>query len=302
MKLFQNCFSAILLLCILSCTPAIACFQDDSLNTSKNINRTFFNLEKTQKIMMATLAKPTPFYNKDSLLKHFRLFFSNPEQISYPDYIKGMSAQLKKKIIILEYDAIKNIFQLEQLADLHSRFSLVNSASCLVNKTEGNFVRIKDIDGRDIMTLPLENNTKYTSIDKFKQGFIRIKQEKNGYGFLNICGEEIVKCQYTHAENFNSGKALVKKDSWFFIDFEGRLSEPLRDVADAISLTKGISIVRFNNGKYAFIDNNFAKTQVPISDIFDSIIPINTQNFKVQSGSESKIINLEQTETYANIH
>ncbi|MEA5458329.1 WG repeat-containing protein [Arcicella sp. LKC2W] len=252
--------------------------------------------------MMATLAKPTPFYNKDSLLKHFRHFFANPEQISYPDYIKGMSVQLKKKINILEYDAIKNIFQLEQLADLHSRFSLVNSANCLVNKTEGDFVRIKDIDGRDMMTQSLENNTKYSSMDKFKQGFIRVKQEKNGYGFLNICGEEIVKCQYTHAENFNNGKALVKKESWFFIDFEGKQSESLRDVADAISLTKGISLVRFNNGKYALIDNNFAKTQTPISDIFDSIIPLNTQNFKVQSGSESKIINLEGMETYANIH
>jgi hypothetical protein len=301
MKLFSNCYSAILLLYVLSCFPAMASFQKDSLSNSKN-NRTFFNLEKTQKIMMATLAQSTPFYNKDSLLKHFRLFFANPEQVNYPDYIKGMSTQLKKKINILEYDAIKNVFQLEQLTDLHSRFSLVNSANCLINQPEGNFVRVKDIDGRDIMTQPLENKEKYSFIDKFKQGFVRVKQEKNGYGFLNICGDEIVKCQYTHAESFNNGKALVKKDSWFFIDFEGTQSAPLNNVSDAIALTKGISLVRFNTGKYALIDNQFAKTQTPISDIFDSIIPLNAQNFKVQSGSESKIINLEGTESLSSVH
>ncbi|MCU0467734.1 MAG: WG repeat-containing protein [Arcicella sp.] len=299
MKFFIRCSWAILFSFILS-IPTFANPKDSS-SVSKTQVRTFFNLEKTQKIMMATLAKPTPFYNRDSLLKHFRQFFANPELVSYSEYVKGMSAQLKKKIIILEYDAIKNVFQLDQLADLHNRFSLVNSATCLVDKTEGRFIRTKDMDGRDIMTQPLENIEKYTTVDKYKQGFARVKLDKSGYGFLNICGDEVIKCQYTHAENFNNGRALVKNNYWFFVDINGKQSEALKDVADAIALTKGISLVRFHNGKYALIDNQFDKTQTPISDIFDSIVPLNAQNFSVKSGNETKVINLEGIENQSNV-
>ncbi len=246
--------------------------------------------------MMATLSKATPFYNRDSLLKHFRQFFTNPELVNYQDYVTGMSAQLKKKINILEYDAIRNVFQLEQLNDLRGRFSLVNSATCLVGKKEGTFIRVKDADGRDIMTRPLENAEKYASVETYKQGFAKIKQDKQGYGFLNICGEEIVKCQYTHAENFNDGRALVKKNHWLFVDISGKESEELKEVTDAIALTKGISLVRFKNGKYALIDNQFDKTQTPVSDIYDSIEPIDFENFRVKIGTDTKVINIEGTE------
>ena len=276
-------------------------FQDfaagkDSLSVSKGHVRKFFNLEKTQKIMMATLAKPTPFYSKDSLLKHFKQFFSNPDLINYQQYVEGMSAQLKKKITILEYDDIRNVFQLEQLTDLRGRFSLVNSASCLVDKCEGSFIRVKDSEGRDIMTQPLENAEKYTTADRYKQGFSRVKKEKLGFGFVNICGQEIVQCQYSHAENFNDGKALVKKNNWLFIDITGKESEELKEVTDALALTKGISLVRFKNGKYALIDNQFDKTQIPVSDIYDSIEPLNFENFRVMIGNETKVINIEGTE------
>ena len=83
--------------------------EKDSLSVSKGNVRKFFNVEKTQKIMMATLANPTPFYNRDSLLAHFKQFFANPELITYQEYVHGMATQLKKKINILEYDGIRNI-------------------------------------------------------------------------------------------------------------------------------------------------------------------------------------------------
>ena len=104
--------------------------EKDSLSVSKGHVRKFFNVEKTQKIMMATLAKPTPFYNRDSLLKHFKQFFANPDLTNYQNYVEGMSAQLKKKITILEYDDIRNVFQLEQLNDLRGRYSQIGRASC----------------------------------------------------------------------------------------------------------------------------------------------------------------------------
>ncbi len=278
-------------------STSIFAFEKDSLSISKSHVRKFFDIEKTQKIMMATLAKPTPFYNRDSLLKHFKQFFAKPYLISYQDYVEGMSAQLKKKINILEYDDIRNVFQLEQLTDLRGRYSLVNSATCLVNKKDGHFIRIKDYDGRDIMTELLENVGKYETVDNYNQGFARIKQGEVGYGFLNICGEETVKCQYAKAENFNDGKALVKKNNnWLFVDTKGQETDILKNVVDAIALAKGISLVRFKNGKYALIDNQFDKSQNPISDIYDGIEPLNLERFRVRMGNQTKIINLEGTE------
>ena len=294
MKLFTSVLAAVCLLFAFNTTSFAS--SKDSSSVSKSQVRKFFNVDKTQKIMMATLAKPTPFYNRDSLLSHFKQFFANPELISYQEYVSGMSAQLKKKINILEYDAIRNVFQLEQLNDLRGRFSLVNSASCLVDKCEGSFIRVKDSEGRDIMTQPLENAEKYTTADRYKQGFSRVKKEKLGFGFVNICGQEIVQCQYSHAENFNDGKALVKKNNWLFIDITGKESEELKEVTDALALTKGISLVRFKNGKYALIDNQFDKTQIPVSDIYDSIEPLNFENFRVMIGNETKVINIEGTE------
>ena len=282
------------LLLFVSDSPVFA-FEKDSLSISKKQVRKFFNVERTQKIMMATLSKATPFYNRDSLLNHFKHFFANPELVNYQEYVSGMSAQLKKKINILEYDAIKNIFQLEQLTDLHGRFSLVNSAACLINKKEEVFIRVKDTDGRDIMAQPLENAEKYVNVQTFKQGFSRVKQDKSGYGFVNICGEEIIKCKYFYAENFNNGRALVKKNYWLFVDFSGKESQELKDVTDALALTKGISLVRFKNGKYALIDNQFDKTQTPISDIYDAIEPLEFENFRVKTGHETKVINIEGT-------
>jgi WG containing repeat len=294
MKLYLIRFTLAILLFV--CYSPVFATETDSSSVSKNQVRKFFNVEKTQKIMMATLAKATPFYNRDSLLKHFRLFFTNPELVNYQDYVSGMSSQLKKKINILEYDAIRNVFQLEQLNDLRGRYSLVNSATCLVDKKEGTFIRVKDADGRDIMTHPLENAEKYASVETYKQGFTKIKQDKLGYGFLNICGEEIVKCQYSKADNFNDGRALVKKNHWLFVDIAGKESEELKEVTDALALTKGISLVRFKNGKYALIDNQFDKTQTPVSDIYDSIEPLNFENFRVKIGTDTKVINIEGTE------
>ena len=294
MKLFTSRLAVVFLLFAFNVTSFAS--GKDSLSVSKSQVRKFFNVDKTQKIMMATLAKPTPFYNRDSLLNHFKQFFANPELINYQEYVNGMSAQLRKKINILEYDAIRNVFQLEQLNDLRGRFSLVNSAGCLVDKCEGAFVRVKDSEGRDIMTQPLENIEKYANVETYKQGFSRVKKEKMGFGFVNICGEEIVHCQYLQAEHFNDGKALVKKTHWLFIDISGKESDELKDVTDALALTKGISLVRFKNGKYALIDNQFDKTQIPISDIYDSIEPLNFENFRVKIGNETKVINIEGTE------
>lgn len=290
-------FQLILAIFLLTTSFSIFASKKDSSSVSQRSMRKFFNVERTQKIMMATLAKPTAFYNKDSLLNHFKQFFANPDIANYQNYVEIMSSQLKKKINILENDDIKNNFQLEQLSDLRGRYSLVNSAICLVNREDGHFTRTKDADGIDIMTEPLENTEKYESVDIFNQGFARVKQEKMGYGFLNICGQEVVKCQYSEAQNFNGTKALVKKNNgWLFVDIKGQETATFKNVVDALALAKGISLVRFKSGKYALIDNQFDKYEIPISDIYDSVEPLKYDRFKVKIGMEEKIINLETIE------
>jgi hypothetical protein len=288
----------LMLLLLLSCSHLTSfCFcGDDSLSTSKVGIRKTFNIEKTRKIMMATLAKSTPFYNKDSVVNYFKKFFANANVVNYNDYVEGITRQLRKKINILEYDDIRNTFQLDQLTDLRARYSLVNSATCFVDKNDGTYIRTKDMTGQYIMTQPLENIEKYAVVDNFNQGFARVKKTKIGYGFINICGDEMVKCQYNQAQNFNDGFALVKKDKWFFVNTQGQQSEELVGVTDAIALTKGISLVRFNDGKYALIDNLFAKTHLPISAIYDSIEPLSREAFKVKLGTETRKISIDGLE------
>jgi WG containing repeat len=270
----------------------------DSVGTVSNSVKTrkVFTAEQARKVMMMTLAKTTPFYNKDSLLKHFQQFLSTANVLDYKDYVGGMEGQLKKKINILEYDNIRNVFQLEQLNDLRGRFSLLQSATCLTEKKEGNFVRIKDAEGRDMMVTPVQVAGMYSEVQKYKQGFAKV-QKGQLYGFLNLCGEEVISCQYTHAEGFNDGKALVKQnDKWKFIDITGKESVIFKNIVDAISLAKGISLVRYKDGKYALIDNHFDKTQTPISDIYDLIEPLPNEDFRVKNGEKTYVIHLDGTQ------
>ncbi len=287
-----------LLVLLLLTGKTFASSPKDSVGTVSNSVKTrkVFTSEQAQKVMMMTLAKTTPFYNKDSLLKHFQQFLSTANVLDYKDYVGGMEGQLKKKINILEYDNIRNVFQLEQLNDLKGRYSLLQSATCLSGKKEGSFVRIKDTEGRDMMVAPVQVAGMYSEVQKYKQGFAKV-QKGQLYGFLNLCGEEVITCQYAHAEGFNDGKALVKQnDKWKFIDITGKESAVFKNIVDAISLAKGISLVRYKDGKYALIDNQFDKTQTPISDIYDLIEPLPNEDFRVKNGDKTIVIHLDGTQ------
>jgi hypothetical protein len=287
-----------LLVLLLLTGKTFAFIPKDSVGVVSNSVKTkkIFTAEQARKVLMMTLAKPTPFYNKDSLLKHFQQFLSTSNVLDYKDYVGGMAGQLKKKINILEYDNIRNVFQLEQLNDLRGRYSLLQSATCLSERRDGSFVRIKDAEGRDMMVAPVQVAGTYSEIQKYKQGFVKV-QKGQLYGFLNLCGEEAVACQYTQAEDFNDGKALVKQnDKWKFIDITGKESVVFKDIVDAIPLAKGISLVRYKDGKYALIDNHFDKTQTPISDIYDFIEPLPNEDFRVKNGDKTIVIHLDGTQ------
>lgn len=163
-----------------------------------------------------------------------------------------------------------------------------NAVTCFNNKSGVGLTQSKDLDGRDILAFPLEklrSNVRYGHIENYKQGFARVKKD-GVWGFLNLCGDEIIACQFEKAENFNEGKALVKRVEWLFIDNIGIESEELQNIVEAKTLTKGLSLVKFKNNQMGLIDNNFDKTNKPVSGLYDEIIVLNSTTLAVKINSK----------------
>jgi len=182
-----------------------------------------------------------------------------------------------------QLEAIIKANQVPKIA-LNDPTKNANAVSCFNNKPGFELTQSKDFDGRDILAFPLEKlrtNVRYGYIENYKQGFARTKKD-GVWGFLNLCGDEIIPCQFEKAENFNEGKALVKRVGWLFIDNIGVESEELQDVVDAKALTKGLSLVKFKNNQMGLIDNNFDKTNKPVSRLYDEIIVLNSNTLAVK--------------------
>jgi WG containing repeat len=159
-----------------------------------------------------------------------------------------------------------------------------NAVTCFNNKSGIGLAQSKDLDGRDILAFPLErlrNNVRYGFVDNYKQGFARIKKD-GVWGFINLCGEEVVASQFEKAENYNEGKALVRRVGWLFIDNIGIESEELQNIVNAKALSKGLSLVKFKNNQMALIDNNYDKTNKPVSALYDEIIVLNETTLGVK--------------------
>ncbi|NJN35091.1 MAG: WG repeat-containing protein [Saprospiraceae bacterium] len=167
-------------------------------------------------------------------------------------------------------------------------------SDCQTDRKEATFVRQKDLAGQDIEAFDLttlRSNARYGLVEAYKEGFARIKDQV--FGFLNACGDEIVPCQYQDAEPFNQGRALVKKVNWYFVDAKGEESNALKNVIQAKALIKGISIVYFQNGQCALVDNKFDESNAPISALYDEITAFCRQEvFKVKRNGKFGLINL----------
>ena len=163
-----------------------------------------------------------------------------------------------------------------------------NTVTCFNNKSGVELAQSKDLDGRDILAFPLEKlrqNVRYGFVENYKQGFARIKKD-GVFGFINLCGDETVPCQFEKAENFNEGKALVKRVGWLFVDNIGVESEELQNIIDAKTLTKGLSLVKFRNNQMCLIDNNYDKTNKPVSKLYDEIIVLSDNTLAVKINSK----------------
>ncbi len=218
------------------------------------------------------------------------------DKSNFKNYVAKMEQVLQRRMKGLETDNIKDSEQLAEKSDLIRAFNILKSATCLTERRDGNFVRQKDFDSQEIIAFPLDElrtNARYGLVEAYREGLARIKKDQV-FGFLNYCGDEVIPCQYETAEAFNNGRALVKKVDWYFIDSKGQESEMLLNVTDAKAMSYGISLARFKDGKYAFIDNRYDVTKAPISALYDEIVPVFSKNiFRVREGNKYGLITLQ---------
>ena len=224
----------------------------------------------------------------------------------FEQYLIGMEQILQKKIQSAESSEYPSIAAKTERQSLLNRLqSIMRSATCLVNKNEGIFIKTMDLDGNDIIAFRLDSlrsNARYSLVENYREGLARIRKDQV-YGFLNYCGEEVVPAQYENAEGFNSGKALVKKVNWYFINAGGEESDALENIADARAVKSGISMVKLTNGKITFIKNDYDKTKQYIAAQYDNIEPFYKKEiFKVQNLKKSGLIALDGTVKLAAIY
>nr|MCU0471542.1 WG repeat-containing protein [Arcicella sp.] len=169
-----------------------------------------------------------------------------------------------------------------------------NTVTCFNNKSGIGLLASKDLDGRDILAFPLDrlrNNVRYGFVENYKQGLARIKKD-GVWGYINLCGDEVIACQYEKAETFNGGKALVKRQEWHFIDNLGTESDALANVVEAKALAKGLTLVKLKSNQMALIDNNYDKTTKPVSQLYDEIIVLNDNTLGVKINAKWGIFKL----------
>ena len=169
-----------------------------------------------------------------------------------------------------------------------------NAIPCLNNKSGMGLVQSKDFEGREILAFPLDklrNNVRYGFVENYKQGFSRIKKD-GVWGYLNLCGEEAIACQYEKSEPYNDGKALVKRQNWLFVNTTGNESDEFQNIIDAKALSKGLSLVKFKTNQMALIDNNYDKTLKPVSALYDEIIVLNDNTLAVKVNTKWGVFKL----------
>lgn len=213
----------------------------------------------------------------------------------FPNYLSQIENAYKRELEIVNKITIDNISKLEQASQLNKTYSVSQSGQCFAEKDKGSFISTQDDEGRAITGFALESlkgNPRYGLIDNYHQGYARIKKDMV-FGFLNLCGEEVIPAQYDHAEPFNDGKALVKKFFWHFIAADGTESEVLTDVTDAKAVRFGISIAKFKSNKFALIDNTYDVIKKPISSGYDEIEEFIGNVFKVRNGKQYGLIKID---------
>lgn len=143
-------------------------------------------------------------------------------------------------------------------------------------------------------SLPHEILTKYAHVFEASEGmhrvansagpvntpsllFYRIYGVWNQFGFIDEIGNEIIKPQYQHANDFKEGLALVNTHDGKnqYIDKLGNIILTFTNYEDCYSFSNGLACIKLN-GKYGFINKT---GQVVIPVIFDYIMGIDEFSF-----------------------
>lgn len=235
---------------------------------------------------------------KTSLSKNIDSLLITHDVVSkqtYPLYIEQVNKVYAQEEKLVGVNAIDNVAKLNQSSIFKKSYSFQKSAECFAESEQTSFVQAIDAEGNEIIAFqlePLMSNPRYGLVDSYTQGFARIKKDMV-YGFLNLCGEEAIPAQYDYAENFNDGRALVKKYFWFFVDADGTESKVLENVVDARALKYGVSVVKFKDNKFALIDNNFDKTRKTLSPYYEEVQPFVDDLLQVRNGKMYGLIKVD---------
>lgn len=207
-------------------------------------------------------------------------------------YLSKLDATLRRRSESLQ--AVPN--KLMEQERINKAVVILKSAECFAEKEKGVFILSKDQDGNEIIAFPLDSlrkKSRYGLVDNYNEGFARIQKDQV-YGFLNLCGDEAITCQYEKAEPFNNGMALVRRIDWFFVDSKGNESAAFENVVDARSLGFGVSLLKFSNNLLAIANNDYATSKTPLSSFYESIEQFNKRNdvLRVRNGKKYGIIGL----------
>ncbi len=216
---------------------------------------------------------------------------------SSPTYFKTYLAKLDATLRRREEALPESAHKLADQEKINKALTTLKSAECFATKEKGTVIATKDQQGNEIIGFNLDSlrkKSRYGLVDNYTEGYARIQKDQV-FGFLNLCGEEAITCQYEKAEQFNYGMALVRRIEWMFVDHKGMESAALENVVDARSLGYGISLLRFSNNGLALVNNNYPTTKLPLSSYYESIEPFNKRNdvLKVRNGKKYGMIGLD---------
>ncbi|NJN33967.1 MAG: WG repeat-containing protein [Saprospiraceae bacterium] len=230
--------------------------------------------------------------DQDAISKELATSESAPST-SFKDYLDKMKGVLDKKLEGVTGNDENAMFQ---RARMKGGLNMLVSAKCLEGQEQNNFVQARDLDGNDLISFPIDSlrrGTRFGTVENYREGFARVKKDQV-FGYLNLCGEEVITAQYSRAEPFNAGRAVVKRVEWYFVDAQGNESEAITGFTDVKALSRGVSAIKLPDGKFAFIDNNYDVSKKPISQSYDLIEPF-YQNvvFKVRTGKKVGLLGLD---------
>ena len=257
-----------------------------STDEAKKQLMSLFNLFRDYSVTLDTLKSrktadsELSFNNVETSPKNFRMFLSK------------MDVNLRRKLEATSETGS----EFAQREKVNKALVMLKSAECFADKTNGVFELSKDQNGNEIIAFPLDSlrrKSRYGLVDNFNEGFARIQKDQV-FGFINLCGEEVITCQYEKAEPFNNGLALAYRMGWFFVDIKGIESAVFENVVDAKSLGYGISLLKFTNNAYTLVNNDYVSTKMPMSSYYESIEPFikRIDVFRVRNGKKYGIIGL----------